>query len=63
MKPETFVPGTILVPMPEGVRIIANVAPQVNIVLDVTVEQVKQVLERCLSMRSEKDTPIIRAIK
>ncbi len=46
-----FRPQTILNSLPEGIQIIIPFAPQVSIVMILSIEQVKEALERCLKLR------------
>ena len=49
-----FVPQTIINSLPQGVQIIVQFAPQVNIVVGLTLEQMKDAMERSLQLRKDQ---------
>lgn len=46
-----FTPQTMINVTPNGIQVLAVIAPQISVVVDLTVEQLKAALENCLKLR------------
>ena len=61
--PAPFVPQTIINSLPEGVQIIVQFAPQVNIVVGLTLDQMKDAMQRSLQLRQDRSLLNPEAVK
>lgn len=53
----TFETRTMLVPHTDGIQVVAVIAPQVNIVVNISLEQVQDVLTNVMRLRVQKNEP------
>ena len=49
--PATFQAKTMLIPSKDGIQIVAAIAPQINIMLSVSLEQIQEALQIIVKMR------------